>query len=251
MDCKSIEAWICDILDGSLAERDARMVNDHLATCAACRYRIQENRRLSDLLGSVPSMSPPPYFERLVMRGIERRYRRSWRETLQSFYEDMVHPLRMLDRRDLLIGLVSLPIALGLFLAIFCHIQLSIFNSQQVGLLTFVSDKPLVAIPSGEARSEEGNDAVTPVGISSPALIRFVESAAKTEAKGDDLLVMVYVNQYGTGSIEQVIEYPNDHSILNKLNTLIASAKFRPARRNGKRVDSYFLLALNQVHVLG
>lgn len=253
MDCKYVDIHIVDYMDGSLPDPEYQAVNKHRTACESCDRRLRQTAALTHQLGGMSFIPSPAYLENLVVSEVTRRYRRPLGQRLRTIYDDLMYPLRLIERRDIVIALISLPVALSFFLAIFFHIQFSIVNGEQIAFLTYTA-RPSSSGGSysyTDAAPESEADSLMPVSMSSPSLVRFVESASETPTPEEYFLVMVHVNQEGMGSIEQVIEYPNDSTLLNKLNSLISSVKFRPARLRGKRVDSYFILAFNQVNVLG
>ena len=74
MRCKKIISSLNAYVDGELPERQRRIVKDHLASCEACRRRLEEIRKI-DLLfqGTLPV---PPVPDGLAMRIITKARKR-------------------------------------------------------------------------------------------------------------------------------------------------------------------------------
>jgi hypothetical protein len=46
-----------------------------------------------------------------------------------------------------------------------------------------------------------------------------------------------------------VLEYPADETLLSEFNRMITSARCRPARQNGRAVDSFLVLTFSKISV--
>jgi anti-sigma factor RsiW len=58
-----MENKILGYVDGRLKESERLEVEKHLATCAACRLRVNEFRAVSSLLDELPMIEPSPAFD--------------------------------------------------------------------------------------------------------------------------------------------------------------------------------------------
>lgn len=63
MSCSRMENKILGYVDGRLKESERLEVEKHLATCAACRLRVNEFRAVSSLLDELPVIEPSPAFD--------------------------------------------------------------------------------------------------------------------------------------------------------------------------------------------
>ena len=69
MNCKEIESYAIEYLDGKLAGDNLRAVELHLEGCAACSERLHGFSDVSGLLDSWPAIAPSPSFNaRLAQR---------------------------------------------------------------------------------------------------------------------------------------------------------------------------------------
>ena len=63
MSCSRMENKILGYVDGRLKESERLEVEKHLATCGACRLRVNEFRAVSSLLDELPVIEPSPAFD--------------------------------------------------------------------------------------------------------------------------------------------------------------------------------------------
>jgi len=74
-----MENKILGYVDGRLKESERLEVEKHLATCPACRLRVNEFRAVSDLLDELPVIDPSPAFDlRVHARVAALPVKQSW-----------------------------------------------------------------------------------------------------------------------------------------------------------------------------
>ena len=74
-----MENKILGYVDGRLKEGERLEVEKHLATCAACRLRVNEFRAVSGLLDELPVIEPSPEFDlRVHARVAAEPVKQSW-----------------------------------------------------------------------------------------------------------------------------------------------------------------------------
>lgn len=79
MSCSRMKERVLPYMDGRLKESERREVEKHLATCPACRARVEEFRAVSNLLGELPQIEPSPAFDvRVRARVAAEPPRQSW-----------------------------------------------------------------------------------------------------------------------------------------------------------------------------
>jgi anti-sigma factor RsiW len=61
--CVALENTLIEYLDGRAKPSDRRVVEEHLAGCAACRLRAEEFRTVFSALDDLPALSPSPSFD--------------------------------------------------------------------------------------------------------------------------------------------------------------------------------------------
>ena len=79
MSCSRIEKWMLPYVDGRLKAGEAQDVEKHLATCAACRLRVNEFRAVTGLLDELPQIEPSAAFDvRVQARVAAEPVKKSW-----------------------------------------------------------------------------------------------------------------------------------------------------------------------------
>ncbi len=79
MGCGRMENRILPYVDERLKEGERREVEKHLATCAACRLRVNEFRAVSGLLDELPVIEPSAAFDvRMQARVAAEPVKQSW-----------------------------------------------------------------------------------------------------------------------------------------------------------------------------
>lgn len=59
MECAELEALLCDYVDGTIAEEQARTVREHLERCACCRELVEDASRAAAFLRRLEPVEPP------------------------------------------------------------------------------------------------------------------------------------------------------------------------------------------------
>ena len=79
MSCSRMEKQMMPFVDGRLKASEQRAVEAHLATCAACRVRVNEFRAVSGLLDELPQIEPSVAFDaRVRARVAAEPVKQSW-----------------------------------------------------------------------------------------------------------------------------------------------------------------------------
>lgn len=63
MNCEHIESQLIAYLDGRASVRERREVDQHLATCAVCRARVEGVRGVWKVLDETPAPEPSAWFD--------------------------------------------------------------------------------------------------------------------------------------------------------------------------------------------
>ncbi len=63
MRCSDLEGWIVDYIDGNIAKRLRREMDDHLKECAECRKTLFQERAVSSRLRELPRLECPKRVE--------------------------------------------------------------------------------------------------------------------------------------------------------------------------------------------
>jgi len=79
MSCARMEEKILGYVDGRLKESERLQMEKHLATCAACRLRVNEFRAVTGLLDELPVIEPSEAFDlRVHARVAAEPVKRGW-----------------------------------------------------------------------------------------------------------------------------------------------------------------------------
>jgi Putative zinc-finger len=79
MSCSRMEKQMMPFVDRRLTAGEQREVEAHLATCAACRVRVNEFRAVSGLLDELPQIEPSGAFDaRVRARVAAEPVKQSW-----------------------------------------------------------------------------------------------------------------------------------------------------------------------------
>jgi len=79
MSCTKMEERILAYVDGRLKDSERSETEKHLASCAACRVRVNEFRSVGELLDELPLMEPSPAFDvRVRARVAAEPVKQSW-----------------------------------------------------------------------------------------------------------------------------------------------------------------------------
>jgi len=70
MNCEHIESQLISYLDGRASVRERREVDQHLASCAACRARVEGFRGVWRVLDETPATDPSGWFDARLRRRI-------------------------------------------------------------------------------------------------------------------------------------------------------------------------------------
>ena len=76
MNCARMETLLVAYLDGRARPAEQREAEAHLNTCAACRARAAEFRRLYNVLDELPQVEPSPSFDAQLRQRIAAAPRR-------------------------------------------------------------------------------------------------------------------------------------------------------------------------------
>jgi hypothetical protein len=81
--CKEMQELFSQYLDEALDKEKSQMVKEHIASCAKCRYELEELNKMSKLLSGLSQKQPPSYFLKMLHGRIESR------KSLDKFLKDL------------------------------------------------------------------------------------------------------------------------------------------------------------------
>jgi anti-sigma factor RsiW len=78
MKCEDVSKELIAYLDGRVSAAERAKMEGHLASCAACRNRVEEMRKVSMLLGEVPAIEPSFGFDARLRQRVAAEPQQSW-----------------------------------------------------------------------------------------------------------------------------------------------------------------------------
>lgn len=256
MTCKNVRRSSSDYIDHALSGDELREFERHLRACARCYLRVEELRKLQEILIGLELPSPPAHLKNLLDRRIEAENQKKFFVALKALCNELTYPFRQIEKRDILIGLAILPVTLLLFLAILIQIYIPPKSSSidQIIDLTLPSREFSERLARANLAQRRAKQQIplplTPARMGNTYLVNFAQSTYDAP-RDDSFAVMTFINKDGRATIEEVIEYPQDTALLKKFDSMITSVRFQPARYKSRAVDSYLILIFNKIIVFG
>ena len=78
MKCEEVEKGIIAYLDRRASSAERRDVEEHFASCAACRMRAEEFRKVWSVLEEMPTVEPSFGFDARVRQRVAAEPQRGW-----------------------------------------------------------------------------------------------------------------------------------------------------------------------------
>lgn len=231
MTCRSVRNRLPGYLDGAVASREHRALQQHLSACPACRSHLLEYQKLSQLMSRTEPVAPPADL------ALRIRIAHSHQHSARTFIR------RMWDRFQIRVENMLEPVALpatGGVLGAFI-----VFGVMFPALLGGV---PLGAVPNDlpmnfiqPARLES----LAPFSVTNPG-------AAEVANLGDILLVMATVNDRGEVVDYEILSGPRDSVTRRSLDQVLLFSRFRPQMSFGRPTSrGRVLLSFGAVDVRG
>jgi hypothetical protein len=252
--CKKVIPLLSEFFDGVLDADTAIRVSQHLDQCIVCRKEYKSLSAMHAKLSSLNKIPAPEYLQHLVQHRITEMQKDTWRFSVRNELELRWSRIRTTE------GMWYTTRALGTIMAsIFFVLISSIISPYYIEADSHSAARsPLT--PAYRQQLAEGvlmnlgmlppKKAVAPIkqAINDQYLLDFAQSNSHP-GTNDSLVVVASVDQSGAPKIQNVIEYPVDHSLLNNFNAMIASARCRPASKNGETIPSHLVLMYSTISV--
>jgi hypothetical protein len=242
--------FIDDVLDGSASDR----ISEHLNQCGGCRREFDRLLQLRRKLGSLSTPEPPEYLRHLLELRLSSDARDTWRERVRYAWEYRVSKFRTTEGMWYLTRLAGSAVTVLLFLAISASINPIYYALPQqewperTDLVQNLRDQLLRNVGVVSLDSQKKRSAPMEPGINPLYLLEFAESASRS-SRDDTVAVAAVVDKRGEAKIQNVLEYPVDKNLLSDFNSMLVSARYRPATQNGRAVESHLVLAFSKISV--
>jgi hypothetical protein len=245
-------------LDGDLEAELAREASRHLDECPGCNREFARLRTLRHRLRSLPQVPAPEYLESLVRKKISAAHELSWRNRWRAELEYRWSRIRTTE------GIWYVTRTAGIMATVILFMMISSAMSP----LDLAVAPPLPKWPtlSPNARYQQlGMGVLRNLGVTSLEaqripispqepkindlnLVNFGQNASRN-AVDDTVSIVTVVDRSGNARIQDILEYPEDEALLDEFASMILSAYWRPASRNGRAVDSRLVLTFSRVLV--
>jgi len=265
MRCERMLSQISAFLDGMLGDSQIAGVTRHLRTCPECSREVERTRQLRQVLSGLPREQPPEYLHHLVRLKIGQESRNTLWGNLRSFCEFRWSRIRSTEGIWYLTRLTGTMATIVLFMAISSAINPFYLEfGAPLPLPPAMSQAVRYTAPAAKFVDSLQNrllsnlgmtprEAQRPTSSSEPKinplyLVNLGQSTSRT-AQNDTVSVVFLVDRSGAATVQNVLEYPADESLLNETTDMITSADWRPASQNGRAVDSRMVFTFSKVYV--
>lgn len=72
LSCAACRSELTALVDGAIHPAVARAILSHVETCAGCRARLEEHRRIAEAFRALPAVEAPAWLEDRVVRAVTR-----------------------------------------------------------------------------------------------------------------------------------------------------------------------------------
>jgi len=257
MKCREALDRLSLLLDCRLEQPEASEVTSHMDQCPACRDEYDRLAKLQSRLQSLERLQCPGYLPDLVHIRLASARKETFLGGVRSALEYRWSRIRTTE------AIWYWTRALGTVSSfLFFFVIYSMLNQFYVGLQGGPSDRGGMS----QAESHQvfqnvlknlGMMPVTaqkkPIGATTPDinglyLLSIGQDAMRTSQDGTFSVVTV-VDRMGAARIQDVLEYPADRTLLAEFSNMISSARCKPARLNGRAVDSFLVLTFSKISV--
>ncbi len=255
MICERVLTQLSEFLDEALGSEKTLQVSQHLEKCANCRKEFDRLVLLRKKLSSLGTIQAPEYLRHLVQLRLNNEKESTLRARLRDALErrwSIIRSTEVMWYLTRALGTVMTSVFFVMIVASMNPIYLgqsadrgplpSSFRQQLPGSVL----KNLGLIPV-EAQKR-------PISPSEPMinglyLLDFSQQSVSLDGEDDTFSVVAMVDRSGAAKIQNVLEYPADRALLNRFNSMLATARCRPASQNGRAVDSHIVLTFSKVSV--
>jgi hypothetical protein len=200
---------------------------------------------LQNRLKSLNGIQAPEFLGRLIEHRIAEIEQNSWRRNLRNELERMWSKIRTTESTWYITKALG-TVMTSLFFFLICgNNPLPYASMDQYSITTSRQDVPtkpgMRAAPKIRAIKNDPS-------INEQDLNNLGESMSQPGID-ETVAVLAKVDTSGSARIQNVIERPNDQRLLNNVQEVITSARYRPASENGKAVPSYIIFIFNKISV--
>ena len=212
MSCQQAKESLHEYMDGELRGQETLSVRAHLEVCENCRRHLDELLLIQGAM-AIPVALPGPS-QQLSFRRLDARSRRGWLAPLAELLDYSWTYWRDLDKNVVRAKLLAVPLSLMFFFTIADQ-----FPERAMQAWTY----------SVFHRSHAGQQAERPVMVQvlqpSRAINDLVDAAWRIPYE-DSLSVLAEIDSFGGASIGDILEYPKNSELLEKVGRTLEQARF-------------------------
>jgi hypothetical protein len=258
MRCPEILDQLSMYLDEVLEADAAAQIRRHLDACPGCRLEYDRLSRLQMNLRALERAAAPDYFPDLMRIRIHAAEKRSWMVSLRSAWEYRWSRIRSMEATWYLTRVMGLVFTSVCFFSIYAVLNQFMVDlpepppydrgSMSQAARPQVLRDVLKNLGMAPAEAQKKPIRATNPDINGLYLLNLGQSAVRT-TQDDTVSVVAMVDRMGGATIENVLEYPADQLLLAEFTSMIRSVRCRPARLNGRAVDSRVVLTFSKISV--
>lgn len=260
--CEKVLPLLSEFFDEVLDQDRAVQVSQHLGQCIRCRREFNNLSDLHTKLRSMDRMQAPEYLHSLVQHQLHQEpLRARVRNELERYWsiirttEAMWYTTRAMGTIIATFFFLLMPSAITPYISAETQDEQRPANTPAYYSLgpeygSNVSRSLTKTLGmAAPIQSQPGRSA--PAALNALYLVEYGDSVFRTSAAGqdDNVSVAATVDRSGAAKVERVLEHPTDKMMLTSFLGLIASARFRPASKNGQTVSSTVVCTFSKVFV--
>ena len=253
MKCERVLKQLSWFVDDVMDRDEANEVSQHLNRCSGCRREFNRLLELRRKLGSLENMVPPDYLKHLIGLRLEMASRQTWQDRVRDVWEYRWSRIRTTGGMWYFTKLLGAATTLIFFFVISSSMNPLFLgfdqqqSSERVALVQMLREKLLknLGIP---VEAQNKRTLPSEPRINDLYYLTFGENASRA-GHDDSLAVAAVVDRSGAAKIQNVLEYPADSALLAEFNSMLTSARCRPATHNGHAVDGHLVLAFSKITV--
>jgi hypothetical protein len=257
MKCKKVLSQLSGFVDEILDTRGTIQISQHLDQCAACNEEYERLTFLRKKLGSLGKIPAPNYLWHMIGLQIAAAQQDTFCSRLRSALEYRWSKIRTTEGIWYWTRILGTVMTSFFFVAITSALNPAYIDlprdTQNNGTLRQNIRQQLPAIVLRNLGIISMEAQRRPIHSSNPMindlyLLNFGQSMAH-QGKDDSFSVVTIVDRSGSAKIQSVLEYPDDQTLLNNFNSMILSARCRPASQNGRTIEAPMVLTFSKISV--
>jgi hypothetical protein len=257
--CRKVLKRLSEFIDEALDPNTTLQVSQHLNCCESCRKEYESLTAIQQKLRSISIKQPPKHLRNLIQIRLSVR-QEPWQVRLRNTLERRWSIIRTTE------GIYYWSKALGTALTTVFFLLITIAgtpyymdvnakldeNARNQKLSPEYRQKLAINVLKKLSGDKQQPETQSP-GRRNPAIhdqyLRNLGQSVSESGHDDTASVVAAVDPDGAAKTQDVLEYPSDRTLLSSLNEMIATARWRPASKNGQTVPSHMILMFSTISV--